>query len=108
MNSIAGGLHAKIAAVAPIVGVSVGRADDKSTWRVDFPPEATRAQRTAAASVITVFDAAAEMAKAEAGIVVRAARAIINVFISPTAPAAVVTINEDGTVALSENSATVA
>jgi hypothetical protein len=37
-----------IAAVAPIDGVSVGRIDDRATWRIDFRPEATAEQRAVA------------------------------------------------------------
>jgi hypothetical protein len=57
--TIAASLDAAIRAVAPIVGVSVGRHEDKATWRVDFAPEATQSQRDAAASVIASFDFAA-------------------------------------------------
>jgi hypothetical protein len=53
--AVAGTLHAKVAAVAPIVGVSVGSVDDKATWRIDFDPKATDAQRKAARAVITAF-----------------------------------------------------
>lgn len=52
-------LHNALAAVAPIVGVSVGRADDKATWRIDFAADATSGQRDAAQSVLAAFDAAA-------------------------------------------------
>ena len=34
-------LDAEIRAVAPIVGVSIGRKDDRATWRFDFADEAT-------------------------------------------------------------------
>lgn len=34
-------LHLMLAAVAPIVGVSVGNVDDRATWRIDFEPQAT-------------------------------------------------------------------
>jgi hypothetical protein len=53
-------LHAKIAVVAPIAGISFGRFDDKSTWRIDFDPRATDAQRKAAQSVIVFFDVVKE------------------------------------------------
>lgn len=49
-------LHSLIAAQAPIDGVSVADATDKSTWRVDFQAGATAAQRTAAQSVIDNYD----------------------------------------------------
>ena len=49
-------LHNAVAAVAPIVGVQMGSIADRSTWRVDFSPEATVEQRGAAASVLATFD----------------------------------------------------
>jgi hypothetical protein len=52
-------LDTALRAVAPISGVSIGRPDDKSSWRVDFLPQATQAQRDAATSVIASFDVAA-------------------------------------------------
>jgi hypothetical protein len=59
MHSAATQLDAALRAVAPILGVSIGRRDDKVTWRIDFASEATQAQRDAAAKVVTVFDVAA-------------------------------------------------
>lgn len=59
MMIVAAKLDTAIRAVAPIVGVSIGRQDDKSTWRIDFAPEATQAERDAAAAVVTTFDVAA-------------------------------------------------
>jgi hypothetical protein len=53
-------LHAAVAAVAPIIGVSIGKPGDRATWRVDFDPSATAAQRTAAQNVINAFDITAE------------------------------------------------
>lgn len=52
-------LHASIAAVAPITGVSIGRADNRDTWRVDFSDVATAEQRAAAVEVVRSFDPAA-------------------------------------------------
>lgn len=49
-------LHDQIAAVAPIEGVSIGRANDKATWRVDFAKDATLSQQKAAQAVIAAFD----------------------------------------------------
>lgn len=57
--TIASSLDAAVRAVAPIIGISMGSRDDKSTWRIDFAPAATQAQRTAAQGVINAFDAAA-------------------------------------------------
>lgn len=42
-------------------GVSIGRKDDKSTWRIDFAPEATDEQMANAAQIVAAFD----FAKAE-------------------------------------------
>ena len=50
--SAAARLDAAIRAVCPIVGVSVGSWTDRATWRVDFAPEATAAERTAASAPI--------------------------------------------------------
>lgn len=52
-------LDSALKQVAPITGVSIGRLDDRSTWRVDFLPEATALQRTAAQAVVDTFDVAA-------------------------------------------------
>ena len=56
-------LHAFIAAVCPIEGVAIGRSNDKTTWRIDFAPEATTTQRLAAQAVVDAFDVAAEEQK---------------------------------------------
>lgn len=42
------------AAGVPLIGVSVP-SDDKATWRVDFAPDATQAQRDQAAALIAAF-----------------------------------------------------
>jgi hypothetical protein len=49
-------LHDQIQAVCPIDGVSVGRENDKLTWRIDFKPEATAPQRANAQAVVAAFD----------------------------------------------------
>ena len=49
-------LHEQIAAAAPILGVSIGDPADKSTWRIDFAPQATQAQRQAALDAVETFD----------------------------------------------------
>ena len=49
-------LDAAIRAVCPIHGVSIGKKDDKSTWRIDFKDEATTEQRASAQAVIDAFD----------------------------------------------------
>jgi hypothetical protein len=53
----------QIAAVAPIHGCAIGDTADKATWRIDFRPEATPAQISAAQTVQTNFDYAAEQNK---------------------------------------------
>ena len=52
-------LDAAIAAVCPILGVSVGRWNDKASWRINFKPEATVQQRADAQTVLLAFDVAA-------------------------------------------------
>lgn len=49
-------LHAAVANVAPIVGISVGDVQERASWRVDFADDATPEQRAAAAAVIDTFD----------------------------------------------------
>lgn len=49
-------LHERIAAVAPIHGVSIGDASDTSTWRIDFAPEATARQRADAQGILDGID----------------------------------------------------
>lgn len=53
-------LDAALKAVAPVVGVSFGRRDDKATWRIDFEPSVTAEQRAAAQVVVDGFDPASE------------------------------------------------
>lgn len=48
-------LQAALDLVCPNEGVSIGRWHDRSTWRVDFRPEATDQQKAAAAEVIATF-----------------------------------------------------
>lgn len=59
MNAItnrAGLLHEAIAAVCPIVGVSIGAADNRLTWRIDYAAEATAGQILDAEAVLASFD----------------------------------------------------
>jgi hypothetical protein len=44
------------AAGIPIVGVSIGRPGDRSTWRIDYAPAATVEQRAAGAALLASFD----------------------------------------------------
>lgn len=48
-------LDAAVRTVCPIHGVSIGRKDDKTTWRIDFVDDATPQQRTAAQALIDGF-----------------------------------------------------
>ena len=50
------------AAGIPIAGVATPNLSDRATWRVDFDPSATPAQRTQAATILqtVVVDATAE------------------------------------------------
>lgn len=45
-------LDQAIKAVCPIDGVSIGKPDDKATWRIDFQEAATKEQRAAAQGII--------------------------------------------------------
>lgn len=49
-------LHAAIAAVCPIDGVSMAKLEDRSTWRIDIRRDATPEQIAAAKSVVSTFD----------------------------------------------------
>lgn len=63
MRFLVEALDVKIKKVAPIDGVSIGQIDNKSTWRIDFKPEATPAQRRAAQGVVNGFDITVEQQK---------------------------------------------
>lgn len=60
---IATKLDAAIKSVCPIHGVSIGRKDDKKTWRIDFKDEATDRERSDALAVIEAFDVTVEEQK---------------------------------------------
>jgi hypothetical protein len=60
--SFAGELHDRIASVAPIKSVCVGRVDDKDTWRIIFQDEATSDQRAAAIDALLAFEPSADAA----------------------------------------------
>lgn len=55
-KSIANLVHSKLAAVCPVDSVSIGRINDKSTWRIDHAAGATPEQIAAAAAVVAAFD----------------------------------------------------
>ena len=50
-------IHRAVAAVCPILGVSIGNEANKATWIILFDPVATIAQRTAGQAAITAYDA---------------------------------------------------
>ena len=56
-------LDQRLKAVAPVGGISIGDSRDKSTWRIDFKPEATAQQRADAQAVVAAFDVAVEEKK---------------------------------------------
>ena len=58
MNTVAARLTRAIEFVCPIYGVSIGRRDDRSTWRIDFKEEATIQNRRDAVTVLNEFDPA--------------------------------------------------
>ena len=47
-------------AACPNFGVSIGRWDDRATWRIDLKPEATAQQYEAAQAIMQAFDPRAE------------------------------------------------
>lgn len=56
-------LHLALSRVAPIDGVSLGSTKDKTTWRIDFAPDATLVQRAAAKAIMDAFDVVFEELK---------------------------------------------
>lgn len=56
MSTIAERLDTAVRAVAPITGVSIGQANDRSTWRIDFTQDATDEQKAAAQAALEAFD----------------------------------------------------
>lgn len=60
MADVATALDGALRAAGLLIdGVSIGRKDDKTTWRVDFRGDPTEVQKSAAAAVIAAFDPAA-------------------------------------------------
>ena len=49
-------LEQAIKRVCPIDGVSVGRWEDRATWRIDLQGDVTKAQRAAALEVVAEFE----------------------------------------------------
>lgn len=64
-DTLAARLDQAIQAVAPIYGVSIGKRDDKTTWHIQFKPEATREQREAARATLQAFDPMAPAPKSQ-------------------------------------------
>ncbi len=56
MRKTAERIHGTVAALAPVVGVSVGTLGDSSTVRIEFAPAATTEQRAAAQAALDAFD----------------------------------------------------
>lgn len=48
-------LHAAIAAVAPIDGVSIGNINDRATWHIAFLTNATDAEKEAATALVAAY-----------------------------------------------------
>jgi hypothetical protein len=59
MGDLASKIHSAAAAVAPICGVSVGRQNDRTTWRVVFHETATDEQKAAARRVLAEHESGA-------------------------------------------------
>jgi hypothetical protein len=49
----------------PIYGVSFYSEDDRQTWRIDYKPQATAAQRAAAEALKLLYDPATDTAYAD-------------------------------------------
>ena len=50
-------LHEKLSlAGIPVIGISIGRKNDSSTWRIDFAPGATDEHKDRAAQIVADFD----------------------------------------------------
>ena len=48
-------LDIRLKNICPIIGVSIGREDDNSTWRIDFADSATTEQKRAAMDLVDSF-----------------------------------------------------
>jgi hypothetical protein len=55
--NIAGELHAALAKVCPIDGVSIGNPKDPSTWKPHFSATATEEQKSLAYNALNAFNA---------------------------------------------------
>lgn len=72
-------LDNKIKKDCPIDGVSIGRKSDKSTWRIDFKPEATVQQRLDAQAIVDSFDVVVEQKKLDDKEAARVAALVENI-----------------------------
>ena len=49
-------LHERLSELAPVHGVSIGDADDRSTWRIDFDQSANSDQRLDAEAAMQAYE----------------------------------------------------
>lgn len=54
-------LDKALKAVCPVSGVSIGRKNNKATWRIDFMDEATDEQKKAAQDILNSMDVVEEL-----------------------------------------------
>lgn len=64
-------LQQRVSTVCPTLGVSVGRWEERTTWRLDFAPEATQEQQAAAQALIASFSLV-ELARSDKTTVIKA------------------------------------
>lgn len=49
-------IHNEISRICPILGISIGKKEDKSTWRIDFDSASNKEQKLAVQRYIDNFD----------------------------------------------------
>lgn len=54
-------LDVELKKICPIHGMSFGKLNDKSTWRIDFTDEATEEQKATAQAYVDAFEWTAEL-----------------------------------------------
>lgn len=59
-------LDVELKKLCPIHGMSFGKLNDKSTWRIDFTDEATEEQKAAAQAYVDAFEWTAEKEREQA------------------------------------------
>lgn len=96
MLNIAERLDAQLrAAGVPILGVSLGRRDDRSSWEIQFTPEATKADGLTGQTLLTNFDIAAEeVLEAERGIERQLSQPLVTAMLSAFSPMLGKTVKE--------------